>query len=637
MSGWSREKRLVVEKAFYQYLDRCYVNSKDAGRICLGKHLYEGQRRVVTRIFDALEADKRKIFILKSRQLGISTIIRALTIFLLGIHAGLKGAIVFDTDQNKIQARTELAVMIKDLPKSLKFPAIKGDNRVGLSLANDSEVLFMSAGVRKSKTSGTLGRSVGLTIAHCSELCSWDNDDGLEAFEQSLSEVHPDRLYIYESTARGFNKWHTMCQEAQDDPHHCVFIFLGWWSKDSQRIERGTIDFGLYGTDTPTPEEQEKIDRVRELYDHEITPEQLAWVRRKYDPAATSENPDAKNDEADPTRIQEQPWTAEEAFQQTGSTFFPAKQLTDQTQKFVSDKYRRYMYMAGNEFVDMKVYDAPNAKMTDLKVWEEPDNDGVYIIACDPAYGENENNDRSSIQVLRCYSDGVDQVAEYASPLINTRQLAWVIASLLGWYGAGRAEARYILELNGPGTAVFNELKGLRFQIENSYFDKIEEKGLKDIFRNVKTYIFQRPDGMAAGMNYHFKTNVSLKVMIMERLRDFISNGTLRVRSMNAVQEMKTIARDGDSISAPQSMRDDCVLALAFGTHYWETHVRRGLITQKRSREAEAAKKRFSIVDQVAVFQQNHLSQFFEQKRKARVAAALQAGRTSWRTGGRRF
>ncbi len=631
MAGWSRQKRLAVEEAFYLYLDKCFVNSKDAGRIALGQHLYEGQRRVITQIFDALEADKRKIYILKSRQLGISTIIRALTIFLLGIHKGLKGAIVFDTDSNKNQARSELAVMIKDLPKSLKFPTIRGDNRVGLSLANDSEVLFMSAGVRKSKTSGTLGRSVGLTIAHMSELCSYDNDEGLEAFEQSLSEVHPDRLYIYESTARGFNKWNSMWEEAREDEHHCVCIFLGWWSKDSQKIERGTIDFQLYGEEPPSPIEAEKIAQVKRLYDHDITPEQLAWVRRKYDPAATSENPEAKADEADPTRIQEQPWTEDEAFQQTGSTFFPAKQLTDQTAKYVSDKYKRYLYMAGSEFVDMKVYPATSAKMTDLKIWEEPDVDGSYIIACDPAYGENEHNDRSSIQVLRCYSDGIDQVAEYASPLINTRQLAWVIASLLGYYGAGRAEARYILELNGPGTAVFNELKQLRFQIENAYFPEVKEKGLADIFRNVKTYIFQRPDGMSSGMNYHFKTNVNLKVMIMERLRDFISNGTLRVRSMNAIKEMMTIARDGDSISAPQSMRDDCVLALAFGTHYWETHVRRALISQKRTREAEAARKRLSIVDQVQLFQQNTMAAFFEQKKRERVGQMMQANRAAWR------
>lgn len=632
MAGWSHQKRVVVEKAFYEYLNRCYVNSKDSGRICLGENLYEGQRHVITQIFDALEADIHRIFVLKSRQLGISTIIRALTIFLLGVHSGLKGAIIFDTDQNKSQSRSELEVMISDLPRSLKFPTITSNNRAGLKLANNSEVLFMSAGVRKSKTSGTLGRSVGLTIAHLSELCSYDNDEGLEAFEQSLSEVHPDRLYIYESTARGFNRWNLMYDEAKEDPHHCKCIFLGWWSKDSQRIEQGTLDFKLYGEAPASPKEQEKIDLVKKLYGVEITPEQLAWVRRKYDPAATSENPNySGDDEANPVRTQEQPWTEDEAWQQTGSVFFPAQQLTDQTNKYVSDKFKKYMYIAGAEFVDMKIYPAATPKQTDLKVWEEPDPDGSYVLGIDPAFGENEHNNRSSIEILRCYADGIDQVAEYASPLINTQQLAWVIASLLGWYGFGRAEARYILELNGPGTAVFNEIKQLRFKLDNAYYPNIEEKGVRDVFRNVKTYIFTRPDGMVAGQNYHFKTNVNLKVMIMERLRDFTSNGTFRCRSMSLIKEMNTITRDGDTIAAPASMQDDRVLAAAFAAHYWETNVRRGLITAKKTREAESARQRRSIVDQTTLFHQNQLQVFFDRKRLDRTQAMRAAARMAWR------
>src|ERR1700687_2298331 len=185
MAGWSHRKRLLVERQFYSYLDTCYVNSRDSGRICLGQVLYGGQRRVITEIFDALEADIHKIFILKSRQLGITTIIRALTTFLLGILNGLKGALVFDTNSNREQARSELETMIKDLPLSINFPKVKSTNRDGLTLQNDSQILFKSAGVKKSKASGTLGRSVGLSLAHLSELCSYDNDDGLVSFEES--------------------------------------------------------------------------------------------------------------------------------------------------------------------------------------------------------------------------------------------------------------------------------------------------------------------------------------------------------------------------------------------------------------------------------------------------------------------
>lgn len=630
--GWSHEKRVKVEQAFYTFLGRCYVNSKDAGRVCLGEVLYEGQRRAITKIFDALEKDIHKIAILKSRQLGISTIIRALIMFLIGLFSGVKGAIVFDTDQNKQESRAELEVMINDLPKSLKFPIIKNNNRAGLTLANDSKMLFMSAGVRKSKTSGTLGRSVGLSLTHRSELCSYDNDDGIEAFDNSLSDVNPDRLYIDESTARGFNKWFEMWKEYRLDPHVCC-IFLGWWSKESQRIDRDDPDFARYGEQPPTDREIEKIKEVKRLYDHDISPEQLAWIRRKMDPTAHQEGDAPAEYEGNPTRIQEQPWTEDEAFQQTGSVFFAPQKLTDQTNQWVSDRYQTYMYSVSDEFQYTQVLKAPNAKMVELKVWEPPANSGaVYVLGADPAFGENANNDRSSLQVLRCYADGVDQVAEYAWPLVTTQQLAWVIASLLGWYGQNDNQIRYILELNGPGTPVLNALKGLKFQLEHAANQQeIKDRGLQDVFKNVKTYIYNRADAMGPGFNYHFKTNVSLKVSLMERLRDFMQNGMLRIKSMSLIEEARTIAREGDSIEAPGSMKDDRVMAMALAVHCWEDRCRKDMMMQRRTREAEAAKARLSIQDQVYLFQQNQLSQFFAQKQASRRVDWRNAQRASWR------
>lgn len=635
MSGWSHQKRVAVESAFYEFLKRCYVNSKDAGRICLGDSLFDGQTMFITSVFNALEADIHKIFVLKSRQLGISTIARALTIFLLGVHAGLKGSIVFDTDNNKNESRAEIEVMIEDLPNSLKFPRVIGSNRTGLTLQNNSKILFMSAGVRKSKTSGTLGRSVGLSLSHLSEICSYDNDEGLEAFEQSLSDINPDRLYIYESTARGFNRWFEMWKEARADPAHCVCLFLGWWSKPSQRIDRDEPDWELYGVFPPTEREAEKIKQVKELYDFAVSQEQLAWVRRKMDPTAHREGDANPEYEGSTTRVQEQPWTEEEAFQQTGTIFFPAEKLTDLTNKWANNTFKTYMFITGTEFIDMAVIKAENTKSIDLKVWEEPDTtDGVYCIACDPAYGENEMNCRSSIQVLRCYADGIDQVAEYASAIHNTRQLAWIIACLLGWYGAGKAECRYILELAGGGTAAFNELRGLRLQLESGYQPReVAEKGLQDIFRNVRTYIYTRPDAMGMGQNFHFKTNAQLKVTIMNRLRDFVTNGMLHVRSFDAIEEMRTVAQEGDSIKAPGSMKDDRVVALALGVYYWETSIRKQMMVQRRTREAEAAKKRLSIVDQVQLFSQNQLQDFFAQKQRIRTNAAISMMRQRWRYG----
>lgn len=629
MSGWSAKKRTAVEEAFYQFLSHCYVDSKDFGRICLGQNLYDGQIRVITEIFDALEEDIHDIYILKSRQLGISTLVRALTVFMLGVLPGLKGALVFDTAPNRDEARSELVAMIKNLPDEIRFPAVKGSgegNREGLTLENNSRILFKAAGVKKSAGSGTLGRSIGLSLATMSELCSYDNDEGMESFRQSLSDINPDRLYIYESTARGFNHWNEMWREAREDVNHCRCIFLGWWSKPSQKIERGSVDWAMYGEDPPTEKELERIKEVRERYYYEVSAEQLAWFRRKMDPTRAGEDEDL-------TRLQEQPWTEDEAFQQTGSVFFPAEKLTDESVNHCSHKYQSFFYGSGVEFVDVRVYKSPNYKSTELKVWDEPDTDGVYVLGVDPAYGENEKNDRSCVQVLRCYADGVDQVAEYAWSLINTRQLAWVIASLLGWYGAGRAEARYILELNGPGMAVFNELRSLKHQIDNAYqLQQYEEQGLRDIFRNVRTYIYARPDAMSgSGTAWHWKTTMANKVTLMERMRDFVSNGMLHIRSSALIEEMRTVAREGDNIKAPGNMKDDRVLAMALAVLCWEEKVRRQMITQKRTRASEEARKLLTITNQVALFQQNQLQAFFDRKRNARVRRQVELQKHAWR------
>lgn len=632
--GWTIEKRQEVEKAFYAFLDQCFINGKD-GRVCLGECLYDGQIKFIKETFDALERDVHKIFVLKSRQLGISTIARALTVFLLGIHDGFKGAVVFDTDNNKQEARSELEVMIGDLPPELEFPPIKQNNRTGLSLENNSKVLFMAAGVKKSKASGTLGRSVGLTFATLSELCSFDNDIGLEAFDNSLSEVNPDRLYIYESTARGFNSWFDMWTGARNDDAHCHCIFLGWWSKASQRIDKDHPDFERYGVQPPTDREIKKIEEVREQYGHQITSEQLAWIRRKMDPGAKADGDAPIEYEGDTLRLQEQAWTELDAFQNTGAVFFTPEKLTEQFNKNVSKDYRTYMFATGIEFTDVRVYKPPNNKSVELKVWEDPQEDCTYVVSADPAFGSHEDNDRSAIQVLRCYADGCDQVAEYAWPLIGTRPFAWVIMALAGWYAKPAGSDVYLLvELNGPGAAVWDEIDSTRRHINAGYQPhEMEDKGLPNVFWNVKNYVYTRSDSMSVGKALHWKTSpgggMTGKVRIMERLRDFTDNGMLKIRSRETLEEMNSVTREGDSIAAQGKNKDDRVMSLGLGIRCWEERVRRAMSVAQRTREREQSKLRLTPEDRYKMFSSYQFQSFLGEKKilRDREARALRAHR----------
>ena len=113
--------------------------------------------------------------------------------------------------------------------------------------------------------------------------------------------------------------------------------------------------------------------------------------------------------------------------------------------------------------MDIEAVNSP--RLAELKIWEEPDPDGVYVIGADPAFGSSDEADRYVIQVLRCYADGVDQVAEFCVTQMATYQFAWVLAHICGAY----ANARYLLEITGPGEAVWNEFRNLKLLIEGGY------------------------------------------------------------------------------------------------------------------------------------------------------------------------
>ncbi len=634
MTAWNQAKISAFRDGFYAFLNVARINSKEKGPIILGEHIYRAQTRFFNCIFDGLGRDIHDFKCLKSRQLGVSSASRALTTFWCGVHDGLRGYMVFDTDAHKEEARFELLEMIEGLPSDFEFPRIKRQNRYLIELENDTRINLAAAGAKITKTTSTLGRSSGINFVHASEVCSWGDPDAVEAFKAALAQDFENRLYLWESTAKGFNIWKDIWDDAVEDSDHQATLFTGWWGKDNQIIRKSDPDFERYGVQSPTDDELRKIAIVKKLYDWDITEEQLAWVRRTMSPGAKADGDAPIEYEGSVSRIQENPWDESEAFQNTGAVFFAPEKLTEQTNKYVSKKYTTWMFQPGVEFHEMKIYPAANSKSIELKIWQEPEPNAVYVVAADPAFGHDEKCDRSAIQVLRCYADSLEQVAEYAWPLITTNHFAWVIASLAGWYAGATSDVYVIVELNGPGDAVWTELKELRYRLENSRLPKdMEEAGLRDFFRNVKNYFYWRSDSMSPSRAEQWRTQVRTKVWIMERLRDFVSNGMLRIRSLAVIDEMNSVAREGDSIKAQGRKKDDRVMALAMGIRMWETRIRKMMLSQGRTRASEEARQRQSPVDIAKMFSAFQIDQMINRKAGQRIVAARQARRASWRYG----
>lgn len=982
--AWTPKKAAAFKRAYEQFLKNCTISSKDLGKIQLGDNIYTAQRIVLDAIWDGLGEDIHDFKVLKSRQLGISTITRTLIVFWAGMHPGFQSALVFDTDSNRQTARREIEELVRNLPKELKFPKIVRLNRDSLVLDNDSSIQFKSAGVRRGKGSGTLGRSLGLAGAWLSEICSYDNPEGLKSFRQALSEENPNRLYIYESTARGFNDWHDMWVEAKNDNLNQRTVFLGWWSKDTQRIGRDTAAFQRYGTEPANDQEKARIALVRDLYGFEVSQEQLAWYRRKVDPTSERE----EGDEEDAELLQEQPWcvvggtrvgtdsgilkitdvaagmntalgkvlrsfptgkariwrartklgyeirgtgnhplittggaevelqhslgrpvqlqppkfgadlhtvrwrqgviehavtvtpdfarliglfmgdgtmwgspksgyyisfactgtdidtaaecerllrecfdvepyrqtvpgkkggcinvragsrkifetfktlgllrddtsktmrkvhvpefiwrspkyvvreflrglfeadgfnaydtnrcaifskwpdflndvqllllgfgitsrlviadkragdghsytgrqlemrtseavrfnseigflsarklgrsekppkkrpgrnalpisyvdtietvvdegveeevfnltvdgnhwfdangilthnTETEAFQMSGSSFFAADDLARSAIKASEQKYTGYRFFPGANFLACTIQRAQTYREVQFKIWEEPIDGASYVVAADPAFGHDENNDRSALQVFRCYADGLDQVAEYANASTATYEFAWFISAVLGYYN----NCEFILEINGPGEAVWNEFRQLKVLLTNGYLRlPAREAGLGNILNNVRNYIYQRSDSMTAGSAWHFKTTGQLKVAIMERLRDFHKTGELHLRSLETIEEMKSVTRDGDSIKGEGRNKDDRVISAALAVRCWEEKVRRRLLMKNQTREAEIARLAASPRSRYELFTRSQMDDFFARRARERRAAAIQTSRMGWR------
>ncbi len=624
MSGaWTPQKVAAFKKGFYEFLKCVRINSKNKGaNYCLADGLYDAQLRLLDGIFDGLSDDIHDFKILKSRQLGISTISEALFVFYLGITPGIQAACIFDSAPHLAAARMRIRAIIKSLPPSLGYPKIdrKNDSRNLLGLENGSKVTWMAAGVRETESSGGLGRSEGINVVWASEVSSWNNEEGIISLQETLSETFPDRLFIWESTARGFNHWRDMWVDAKKDDLNQKGIFIGWWAHPDHQIKRTDRRFVRYGEKPPTKEELATIKEVQESYNHEVTQEQLAWLRFKRDPTRDLEDGEKKGGQF---KQQEQPSVESECFTAAGSSFFDHEALTKHTLLIPTyNKSKNFRYSFGHVFPDTIITPAINYRDVELRVWDDPEPGVQYIVAADVAYGRNPDNDRSACQVVAAYADKVEQVAEYACATVNTSQFAWVVASLAAWY----KNVSVIMEIDGPGEAVWKEYMELPSLVRSSFMrQSMESRGLMDVFNNVRNYVFQRPDSMSGrGNNWQWKTG-NRKEAIMEKTKAMVTTGDLIIKSHATIEEMRKVARNGASIEAPSHKHDDRVLALAFAIRAWEDDVRRGLISSGRTRQAHIDSLKMTTRARYDIFMQNTIAGMFNKsERTAKQAARAQ-------------
>ena len=226
-------------------------------------------------------------------------------------------------------------------------------------------------------------------------------------------------------------------------------------------------------------------------------------------------------------------------------------------------------------------------RLATLSIWEEPIDTAYYVIGADPAYGSSDWADRFCIQVFRCYADGLEQVAEFATSELNTYQFAWVIAHLAGAY----KNSTLNLEVNGPGQAVINELKNLK-RLAASYGGAMG-KSLMDVFGSMSNYIWRRNDSMSGISNsIGWLTTSSSKERMLNYMKDYFERGMMVIRSLETIDEMKTVVRNDGSIEASGRNKDDRVIASALAAAAYAEQLQPRLIQMRLTRDVNKAQEK---------------------------------------------
>lgn len=550
----------AIKAEFERFCRALKVETKEEGIVALGENLLGSQQYFIEEVFAGLALGIHYFIILKARQMGISTIMLALDLFWHFKFPGTQGTLATDTEENREMFRTTLTLYMEGLPPGWKQP-VTSHNRTQVVLGNRSRMVYQVAGTRKNVG---FGAGKAIMFMHATEVGKWGEVD-LASLEASLAENNPHRLYVWESTAYGFNQFNDMWEVAGTSESQKQ-VFIGWWRNDIYRRARGSDIYNVYWDGTLTDDEKKWVEEVKEQYGYEIDDEQIAWWRWKlYETARGDEN----------EMYEKYPPTAEYAFIMTGSQFFSTQRLTDARKVVRTKPYDIQRFFFGAAFEDTELIEC-NEKTATLKIWQHPVPRAQYVIGGDPAWGSSEWADRFCINVTRCWADGMEQVAEFCTADMNTTQYAWALLYLGGAYGDRKLGSNIMinLEINGPGQAVWSEIVRLK-QVAFMMKEKAE---LAHLLQNIDNFLYKRIDSIGGGYNFHTKSSAMEKERFLNIMKDQHEMGWLTINSVDLLDEMKNVVREDGQIGVPGRGKDDRVIAQALACIAWFDFIQRRLI-----------------------------------------------------------
>lgn len=449
----------------------------------------------------------------KSRQLGISVIILALSIRECIVNDGVNCVLISHSQSSTNAVFDKLKQQFYSLPEWIR-PKLLQNNRQALTFENGSQIVCSTAGNRDVGRGSTYNG-----IVHLSEFAFWKNQE--RQLKSIMQAVSSSATVVIESTSNGFNEYANLLLQAKNGENAFKYFFYNWINGRSLFLPQYKQSVELYKAQHNgkmlTPEEYDKEEqRLAKLG---MTPEQAVWRRDKISISGL-----------DAFHV-EYPSTPEESFVSTGASVFDNAKIC-RLQQTIAEK--KIVPLALDKIVGIPNILRLHVQNRNLKIWSIPKNGMKYYLGVDVAEGLGGKRDYSTIFVMD--SDG-QQVAQFKSNKIKPYQFADVVDSVGRWYNKGLLT----IEKASGGHSVIEKLR-----YEKHYMNMTKYKCYDELRRTI--------------WNVGFDTNNKTKSIAVNDAREWFDRNLVSIVSNDLLEEMKTfIAGDNGTFNAVTGSHDDLV------------------------------------------------------------------------------
>lgn len=538
------------------------------------------------------EEGRVRAIILKARQLGISTYTEAR--FFHRAHLNEEQAALI------VAALKKQSQTIWQIPKRFA-EQLPGPLKPKLSRTRHEQNLVMDSGssIKVETAEDTeAARSMTLQMLHVSELAFFQKPELVWVSMLQAVAPHEENEVIVESTANGVgNFFHRMWEEAEQGRTSWVPIFLPWWMHDAYAVE-------------PTPEEIEEITRSEDPWERRAMDEGISWEGRSWE--LIEDLKDEKLSEAEfidgawvlsigqvawrrrmirdqflgdeRSFRQEYPAEPEEAFLASGNQFLE-EELLERLRKQAEPPKRRGNLIRVNTGIAFR-----RAEQGYIRIWEEPDLRGHYVIGVDTSSG----------RLTGAMEDPANERGGRDFSCAQVIRLPWQDDKTGAWY-----RAKHVAELHGrivPEvlSALLWDL-GMWYSCPKPGHRTLREPALIGVERNHssgETVIRNLDDSGYPQLYFHrqivntvgrptrhigWSTDVTTRQPMLDEFAAVLRMGELETFSAELAREFRTFVRGGDvsagiesgKPAAQEGTHDDRIMAGAIAwqmTRWHPTH-----------------------------------------------------------------